>query len=268
MIGEVGIPSPGSIGRRIRAARKARGLTQHGLARQAGISQSQISRLEADRALSGLKAGCLVAIARALGIAPTRLAAGTKVEGLVGAMIREEGRIIAYVDRARIISFITNEIAGYGPLEVLLTDPSITEIMVNGPREVFIERGGQISRSHDVVFMDEEHIRHIIDRIVSPIGRRIDESSPMVDARLPDGSRINAIIPPLALNGPTLTIRRFHETPLTIEDLIGFGTLAEDMAEFLRACVVARLNILISGGTGSGKTTTLNVMGGFIPGTQ
>jgi len=191
-----------------------------------------------------------------------------KVEGLVGAMIREEGRIIPYADRARLIMFITNETAGYGPLEVLLSDPSITEIMVNGPREVFVERGGRIYRTTEVIFVDADHIRHIIDRIVSPIGRRIDESSPMVDARLPDGSRINAIIPPLALNGPTLTIRRFRETPLSIEDLLGYGTLTREMADFLRACVAAGLNILISGGTGSGKTTTLNVLGGFIPGRE
>ena len=191
-----------------------------------------------------------------------------KVEGLVGAMIREEERVISYADRARLITFITNETAGYGPLEVLLNDPSITEIMVNAPHEVFIERGGRIYRRNDIVFMDGDHIRHIIDRIVSPVGRRIDESSPMVDARLPDGSRINAIIPPLALNGPTITIRRFREIPLNVQDLIGFGSLTKEMADFLRACVIARLNILISGGTGSGKTTTLNVMGGFVPSTQ
>ncbi len=188
-----------------------------------------------------------------------------KIESLIGAMIREEGRVISYADRARLITFITNETAGYGPLEILLRDPTITEIMVNAPNEVYIERGGRLQRRTDVSFTDEDHIRHIIDRIVSPIGRRIDESSPMVDARLPDGSRVNAIIPPLALNGPTLTIRRFREDPYEGEDLIGFGTLTEDMAEFLRACVVARLNILISGGTGSGKTTTLNVLASFIP---
>jgi pilus assembly protein CpaF len=188
-----------------------------------------------------------------------------KIESLIGAMIREEGRVISYADRARLITFITNETAGYGPLEILLRDPTITEIMVNAPNEVYIERAGRLQRRTDVSFIDEDHIRHIIDRIVSPIGRRIDESSPMVDARLPDGSRVNAIIPPLALNGPTLTIRRFREDPYEVEDLIGFGTLAKDMAEFLRACVIARLNILISGGTGSGKTTTLNVLASFIP---
>ena len=188
-----------------------------------------------------------------------------KIESLIGAMIREEGRVISYADRARLITFITNETAGYGPLEILLRDPTITEIMVNAPNEVYIERGGRLQRRADVSFTDEEHIRHIIDRIVSPIGRRIDESSPMVDARLPDGSRVNAIIPPLALNGPTLTIRRFREDPYEVEDLFGLGTLTEDMAEFLRACVIARLNILISGGTGSGKTTTLNVLASYIP---
>ncbi len=188
-----------------------------------------------------------------------------KIESLIGAMIREEGRVISYADRARLITFITNETAGYGPLEILLRDPTITEIMVNRPDEIYIERGGLLQRRTDISFVDEDHVRHIIDRIVSPIGRRIDESSPYVDARLPDGSRVNAIIPPLALNGPTLTIRRFREDPYTLEDLIKFGTLTEDMALFLQSCVVAKLNLLISGGTGSGKTTTLNVLGSFIP---
>jgi len=188
-----------------------------------------------------------------------------KIEALVSAMIREEGRVLSYADKARLITFITNEAVGYGPLEPLLRDPSITEIMVNGPNEIFVEQGGRLRRRTDVYFRDEDHIRHIIDRIVSPLGRRVDESSPMVDARLRDGSRVNAIIPPLSLNGPVLTIRRFKADPLTMEDLLNFGTLSPAMAEFLKACVVAKLNILISGGTGSGKTTTLNVLASFIP---
>jgi pilus assembly protein CpaF len=188
-----------------------------------------------------------------------------KIEALVSAMIREEGRVISLADRARLITFITNEAAGYGPLELLLRDPSVTEIMVNGPNEIYIERGGVLQRRPDVFFRDEDHIRHIIDRIVSPLGRRIDESSPMVDARLRDGSRVNAIIPPLSLNGPVLTIRRFRPDPFTIDDLIKSGSLTQEMADFLRACVIAKLNILVSGGTGSGKTTTLNVLAAYIP---
>ena len=188
-----------------------------------------------------------------------------KIEALVGAMIREEGRLISYSDRAQLITFIANEAAGYGPLEPLLRDKSITEIMVNGPDQVYIERHGKISPRSDIRFNDQDHIRHIIDRIISPLGRRIDESSPMVDARLPDGSRVNAIIPPLSISGPVLTIRRFPETPMTTQDLIASGTIGQDMADFLTACVIAKLNILISGGTGSGKTTTLNVLAGFIP---
>jgi len=188
-----------------------------------------------------------------------------KIEALVGAMIRQEGRLISYSDRAQLITFIANEAAGYGPLEPLLRDKSITEIMVNGPDKVYIERSGRLSPRPDIRFNDQDHIRHIIDRIISPLGRRIDESSPMVDARLPDGSRVNAIIPPLSISGPVLTIRRFPETPMTMEDLIASVTISREMADFLRACVIAKLNILISGGTGSGKTTTLNVLAGFIP---
>jgi pilus assembly protein CpaF len=153
---------------------------------------------------------------------------------------------------------------GFGPLETLLGDESITEIMVNGAQKVYIERQGKIEKTN-LAFESDDHLMRIIDRIVSPLGRRIDESSPYVDARLPDGSRVNAIIPPLALNGPTLTIRKFSKIPLTIDDLIRFGTITPEAIEFLNACVVARLNVIVSGGTGSGKTTSLNVLSGFIP---
>jgi len=146
----------------------------------------------------------------------------------------------------------------------LLGDVSITEIMVNGAQKVYIERQGKIEKTN-LAFESDDHLMRIIDRIVSPLGRRIDESSPYVDARLPDGSRVNAIIPPLALNGPTLTIRKFSKIPLTIDDLIRFGTITPEAIEFLNACVVARLNVIVSGGTGSGKTTSLNVLSGFIP---
>ena len=159
---------------------------------------------------------------------------------------------------------ITDEIIGLGPLEPLLRDESITEIMVNGPRQVYIERSGKLELTN-VVFQNDDHVMRIIDRIIAPIGRRVDESSPMVDARLTDGSRVNAIIPPLSLVGPVITIRKFSASPFTVDDLIRFGTATADMFDFLRACVEARLNIFVSGGTGSGKTTTLNVLSSFIP---
>jgi pilus assembly protein CpaF len=159
---------------------------------------------------------------------------------------------------------ITDEIIGLGPLEPLLRDESITEVMVNGPRQVYIERSGKLELTN-VVFQNDDHVMRIIDRIIAPIGRRVDESSPMVDARLTDGSRVNAIIPPLSLVGPVITIRKFSASPFTVDDLVRFGTATSDMFDFLRACVEARLNIFVSGGTGSGKTTTLNVLSSFIP---
>lgn len=163
----------------------------------------------------------------------------------------------------RLLEEILDEILGLGPIEPLLKDPSVSEIMVNGPRQVYVERQGKIERTN-VTFNDETHLLHIIDRIVSPIGRRVDESVPYVDARLKDGSRVNVIIHPLSLKGPILTIRKFFKERLEIDDLIRFGTLTPNMAEFLKACVRARLNIIVSGGTGSGKTTTLNVLSSFI----
>jgi pilus assembly protein CpaF len=156
------------------------------------------------------------------------------------------------------------EILGYGPIEPLLADETITEIMVNGADSIYIERKGMLEKVN-ASFESDEHLMRIIDRIVAPLGRRIDESSPYVDARLPDGSRVNAIIPPLSLIGPVLTIRKFSKVPLTIENLIDFGTITPEAIEFLKACVIARLNVVVSGGTGSGKTTFLNILSGFIP---
>ncbi len=167
-------------------------------------------------------------------------------------------------ERRRIVREITDDILGYGPLEPLLRDDSITEVMVNNFDRIYIEREGKLERSL-TTFADNAHLLRIIDKIVSQVGRRIDESSPMVDARLPDGSRVNAIIPPLALRGPTLTIRKFSRDPYTMDDLINFGTVSPKAAHFLAACVRGKLNILISGGTGSGKTTTLNAMSAFVP---
>ncbi len=166
--------------------------------------------------------------------------------------------------RNRLIQETVNEITGYGPIQPLLDDPEITEIMVNGPQKIYIERKGRLERSN-VVFEDNLHILKIIDRIVTPLGRHIDSDSPMVDARLPDGSRVNAVVPPCAVDGASITIRKFRKEKLSIVQLIELSTLTQGMADFLRACVLGRLNIIISGGTGSGKTTFLNVLSGFIP---
>jgi pilus assembly protein CpaF len=179
-------------------------------------------------------------------------------------ILKEEGKFIGRLDKDRIIEDVTDEITGYGPIDPFLHDTDVNEVMVNGPKNVYVERNGKITRT-GVVFRDDDHVRHVIDKIISPLGRRLDESSPMVDARLPDGSRVNAIIPPLAIDGPSLTVRKFKADPLTVEDLIRFGTMTTDIATFLKACVEARLNIIISGGTGSGKTSTLNVISSFIP---
>jgi pilus assembly protein CpaF len=167
-------------------------------------------------------------------------------------------------DRTKIAQEIADDILGYGPIEPFLRDPDITEIMVNGPDSIFLERAGRITEAEGG-FNDAAHLKRTIDKIVGRVGRRVDESSPMVDARLPDGSRVNAIIPPLAVDAPILTIRKFSADPYEVEDLIGFGTVSRAVANFLEACVRGRLNILVSGGTGAGKTTTLNVLSSFIP---
>ena len=167
-------------------------------------------------------------------------------------------------ERAQLVADIRDEMLGLGPLEPLLKDDSITEIMVNGPKKIFVERQGRLQLTK-VQFHDESHLMNIVERIVTPLGRRVDESSPLVDARLGDGSRVNIIIPPLSLTGACVTIRKFSRKPFQAENLVRLGTLSEDMAAFLRACVRARINILVSGGTGSGKTTTLNVLSSFIP---
>jgi pilus assembly protein CpaF len=186
------------------------------------------------------------------------------IEELFTTILAEESIVLGRAERQRLFEAIVAEILGFGPLEPLLLDDTITEIMVNGPKNVYIERAGNLLRSN-VTFEDEDHVLRVLDRIVAPLGRRIDESSPTVDARLPDGSRVNAVIRPIALCGPTVTIRKFSKRPFTVEDLIRFGTMTPEIAEFLRACVIAKLNMVVSGGTGSGKTTLLNVLSGFIP---
>ncbi len=179
-------------------------------------------------------------------------------------IIKKDQENFRRVNTKKIVQEIINDITGYGPINPLLQNPEITEVMVNGPDMVYVEKEGKLEFT-DIKFRDDAQVMQVIEKIVSPLGRRIDESSPMVDARLPDGSRVNAIIPPLSLNGPVITIRKFSKDPYTIEDLINFGTLSEEMAVFLNACVKAKINIFICGGTSSGKTTTLNVLSSFIP---
>jgi pilus assembly protein CpaF len=186
------------------------------------------------------------------------------IEEKFDAVLAEDHIVLSRLERQRLFEQIVAEILGYGPLEPLLRDDTITEIMVNGPKKVYIERNGKIERTN-VVFEDNEHLMRIIERIVAPLGRRVDESMPYVDARLPDGSRVNIVIPPISLIGPVVTIRKFYRTPLTVEDLIRLGSATPEVMEFLKACVQAKINIVVSGGTGSGKTTLLNILSGFIP---
>jgi pilus assembly protein CpaF len=186
------------------------------------------------------------------------------IQELFEQILNEENIVLSRPEKARMYEQIAAEILGFGPLQPLLDDDSITEIMVNGAKNVYVERRGKIQRA-PITFENNEHVMRIIERIVAPLGRRIDESSPYVDARLPDGSRVNAVIPPISLVGPVLTIRKFARNPITVDQLIQFGSITPEAIQLLDACVKARLNIVISGGTGSGKTTLLNVLSGFIP---
>src|SRR5256884_6953266 len=200
----------------------------------------------------------------------------SRVSDLAGDTLRREIRLVVErlcdtenpllnrIEREKLIEEILDETLGFGPLEVLLKDPTISDILINGPQKVYVERRGKMEKS-DVKFRDADHLLQIIDRIVSKVGRRVDETSPMVDARLPDGSRVNAIIPPLALDGSTVSIRRFGSNPLRLEDLLNYKAFTPEMAMLMEACIKARLNIVISGGTGCGKTTLLNTLSSFIP---
>jgi pilus assembly protein CpaF len=188
----------------------------------------------------------------------------TTIQELFEQVLSEENIVLSRPERHRLFEQIAAEILGFGPLQPLLEDETITEIMVNGAKNIYVERAGKLLRV-PVSFESNDHVMRIIDRIVAPLGRRIDESSPYVDARLPDGSRVNAVIPPISLVGPILTIRKFFKTPITIEQLIKFGTITPESLQFLKACVESRLNVIISGGTGSGKTTLLNILSQFIP---
>ena len=187
-----------------------------------------------------------------------------QIDPIALEVVRKDPDKYRFVNVQKVIQELINDVTGYGPINPLLLDSDVTEVMVNGPDMVYIEKKGRIQLT-DIKFRDDDQVMQVIDKIVAPLGRRIDESSPMVDARLPDGSRVNAIIPPLSLVGPVLTIRKFARVPYTIEDLINMKSLNREMAVFLNACVKARLNVFISGGTGSGKTTTLNVLSSFIP---
>jgi pilus assembly protein CpaF len=188
----------------------------------------------------------------------------SEVSRLAEGLLAAEGMPLSISERDRLVEEVRHELFGLGPLEPLLADPTISDILVNAPQNIYIERGGRLERT-DVAFKDDEHLMRVIERIVSTVGRRIDESSPMVDARLKDGSRVNAIIPPLALDGPVLSIRRFGSDPLRMNKLIEIGAITKEIAEMFDMCVRARLNILISGGTGAGKTTLLNALSAFIP---
>jgi pilus assembly protein CpaF len=203
----------------------------------------------------------------------------SRVSDLAGDTLRREIRLVVErlcdtenpllnrMERERLIDEVLDETFGFGPLEMLLKDPTISDILINGPHKLYVERRGKLEKS-DVKFRDNDHLMQIIDRIVSKVGRRVDETSPMVDARLPDGSRVNAIIPPLALDGPTMSIRRFGSNPLKLEDLLNFKAFTPEMAMLMEAAIKARLNIIISGGTGCGKTTLLNTLSSFIPGDE
>lgn len=186
------------------------------------------------------------------------------IRDLFEQVLTEENIVLSRQEKHRLFEQIAAEILGFGPLQILLEDDEITEIMVNGPKNIYIEKRGKLARV-PMSFESDEHVMRIIERIVAPLGRRIDESSPYVDARLPDGSRVNAVIPPISLVGPVLTIRKFSRNPITIEQLVKFGSITPESLQFMKACVEARLNVIISGGTGSGKTTLLNILSQFIP---
>lgn len=253
-----------------RLARSGAGADNTSIARVGVASRLQIPHRKLDS--GGLAAIRALVHQELLSTLGPRLYSATPADNLVEDQVRDivdlvlarEDLAVARLDRTRLTTELVDEILGHGPIEPLLRDPSISEIMVNGPQMIFVERYGLIHQV-EAAFVDEAHLRHVIDRIVSRVGRRVDEASPMVDARLPDGSRVNAVLPPVALDGPLLTIRKFAADPLTIQDLIRFGTITQQLARLLAVCVRGRVGILISGGTGSGKTTTLNVLSGFVP---
>ena len=191
----------------------------------------------------------------------------SQVKELVGRLAEQENTLLNYNEKQRLVNEVLDETFGLGPLEVLLTDPTISDILVNGPKQVYVERRGRLEVT-GIEFRDNAHLMHVIDKIVSAVGRRCDETCPLVDARLADGSRVNAVIPPLAIDGPSMSIRRFGADPLTWDDYIAYKSVTPEIRDFLSACVKARLNIVVVGGTGSGKTTLLNNLSSFIPNTD
>lgn len=236
---------------------------------QSIASEPRTRGADANEALNAVKERASTALYERMG---SRISDSSLAESELQSYVKDELRAIIDEDeiplsapeRHRLVQEIIDDVLGLGPLQKLLNDAAVTEVMVNGPDKVYVERGGRLFLA-DARFSSEEHLRRIIERIVTKVGRRIDESSPMVDARLADGSRVNAIIAPLAVSGSSLTIRKFGQVPLTVDNLISFGTLSPEMAELLNACVHARLNIIVSGGTGTGKTTLLNVLSSFLP---
>lgn len=187
-----------------------------------------------------------------------------RIRTLVGVVVSERELSLSARAKEQILAEVLNEVIGYGPIQNFLDDPAVTEVMVNGPDRIYVERNGKVEPTNRR-FMDDNHVMRILDKIIAPLGRRLDEANPMVDARLPDGSRVNAVIPPISVVGPCVTIRKFSADPFTTEDLINFGTMSETMATFFEGCAEARLNMIVSGGTGSGKTTTLNVLSSMLP---
>jgi len=224
--------------------------------------RNQVLQLKA-RVHEKLLADTEFAVLERLG--PRELA--SEVGRLVAVVADQAGMGLSRRAQEQAEAEVLDEVMGYGPIQPLLDDPEVTEIMVNGHRDVYVERHGRIEKTPRR-FLNDAHLMRIIYKIVTPLGRRIDEGSPMVDARLPDGSRVNAIIPPLSISGPSMTIRKFSRNPYTPKDLVGFGTMSDEMHDFVRACVIGKLNVIISGGTGSGKTTTLNGVSAFIPDTE
>jgi pilus assembly protein CpaF len=248
----------------------ADGLGESGPVRVDAVAQQQPERTNVDpyaELKTRVHHACIAKLGPELYTAETTADLSERVLRAVTEQLALDRTPLTRDERRQLVREISDDILGYGPLEPLLRDDSVTEVMVNASDQIYIERSGKIEKT-TTAFVDDAHLLRIIDKIVSQVGRRVDESSPMVDARLPDGSRVNAIIPPLSLRGPVLTIRKFSRDPYTMDDLINFGTLGAKSAHFLAACVQGKLNMLISGGTGTGKTTTLNALSAFVPGDE
>jgi pilus assembly protein CpaF len=259
-----------SLADRLAHAKRERGSTTSAVEREKPVGNGQRQRTQAVADPFGdVKRTVHSSLVETLGpkLYDARMTQGEleqQVRSALQSVIALENRPLTMAERAKIAEEVSDDILGYGPIEPYLRDPEISEVMVNSAHDIWIERSGKLQKV-EAQFNDEAHLRRTIEKIVAKVGRRVDESSPMVDARLPDGSRVNAVVPPLALDGSNLTIRRFAADPFTVEDLITFGTFSRPVAQLLEACVKGRLNVLVSGGTGTGKTTTLNVLSSFIP---